>query len=190
MEPIELRTPRLVLSAPSEADVPTIHAACQDPDIQRYTTVPQPYPVDAAETFVRLTGEWWEAGTEVTWAIRADGALAGMIGVHGLTPHGAGEIGYWMAPGHRRRGLLTEAGRAVTDWALSPAGLALARLEWRAAVGNVGSARVAQALGFRYEGTLRAALVNGAGVRDDGWIAALLPGDDRTPVSWPVPVNP
>jgi RimJ/RimL family protein N-acetyltransferase len=91
-----------------------------------------------------------------------------------------------MARGSRRRGLLTEAARAVIDWGFAPDGVHAARIEWRAVVGNRASARVAQALGFRYEGMLRQALANSLG-RDDGWIAGLLATDERTPQHWPVP---
>jgi RimJ/RimL family protein N-acetyltransferase len=73
----------------------------------------------------------------------------------------------------------------VIDWAFSSEGAALARIEWRAVVGNEASARVARALGFRFEGTLRQALVS-AKHRDDGWIAALLKTDERMPQPWPV----
>lgn len=192
MERIELRTARTVLSPLAPADADAVHAACQDPAIQRYTPVPQPYPRQAAVDFIRVSSERWDAGTEGTWAIRCDGALTGVIGLHGLDPAGGGtgEIGYWMAAEHRGRGLLSEAARAVVDVAFSSTGPHLDRLQWRAAVGNEPSARVARALGFRYEGTLRSALTNGAGVRDDGWIAGLLPHDDRAPQPWPILVNP
>ena len=50
---------------------------------------------------------------------------------------------------------------------------------------TITSARAARALGFRYEGLQRQALTSPRG-RDDGWMAALLPDDDRTPVDWPV----
>ena len=40
---------------------------------------------------------------EATWAVRADGELAGMIGLHGLAG-GAPQIGYWMTRDHRGRG--------------------------------------------------------------------------------------
>lgn len=184
MEPVTLRTARLELSVPSETDVEAIFAACQDPLIQRYTTVPSPYERSHAEGFVALAAQWWDAGSETTWAIRADGALAGMVGLHGLG-RGSAELGYWMAPAYRGRGLLVEAARAVVDWGLSPGGLGLARIEWRAVAGNIASARVARGLGFRYEGMLRSALVSGAGIRDDGLIAGLLADDDRTVQPWP-----
>jgi RimJ/RimL family protein N-acetyltransferase len=185
MEPVVLRTARLELSIPTDADVDAIHAACQDPDVQRYTTVPQPYERDHAVGFVAKAAEWWAEGSNANWAIREHGDFAGMIGMNRLGG-GNGEIGYWLAPRARGRGLLREAAVAVLDWSFSDAGPNLSRVEWRAVAGNLPSARSARALGLRFEGTLRASLVNGGGLRSDGWIAAILPGDDRIPVSWPV----
>ncbi|CAI9392595.1 GNAT family N-acetyltransferase [Microbacterium sp. T2.11-28] len=189
MRPVTLHTDRLELSVPTAGDVDAIFAACQDPEVQRYTTVPTPYRRAHAEGFVEKAAAWWDAGTETTWAVRRDGMLSGMVGLHRLG-RGDGELGYWMAPDARGRGFLTEAARAVVDWGFSPAegerGLGLARIEWRAVAGNIASARAARALGFRYEGLLRQALLHSSGRRDDAWIAGLLPGDDRTPQEWPV----
>lgn len=183
MEIVELRTARTVLSVPTDGDVEAVFAACQDVDIQRFTTVPSPYLREHAEVFVAQSRLRWADDVEATWAVRTDGKLAGMIGLHGLAG-GAPQIGYWMTRDHRGRGLLTEAAHVVLDWGFSPRGANAARIGWQAVVGNRASARVAQALGFRYEGTLRQALANSLG-RDDGWIAGLLPSDDRTPQPWP-----
>ncbi|MFT4052734.1 MAG: GNAT family N-acetyltransferase [Microbacterium sp.] len=185
MEPVTLTTERLELSAPRDSDVDAVYEACQDPDIQRYTTVPSPYEREHAVDFIAKTAAWWREGSETTWAIRTGGTFAGMVGLHRLG-RGDGEIGYWMAPAQRGRGLLREASRAVVDWAFAEEGLALARIEWRATVGNVASARTARALGFRYGGLLRLAITHAGGQRDDAWIADLLPGDDRSPHRWPV----
>lgn len=185
MTPVTLRTERIELSVPTKADVDAIFTACQDPQIQRYTTVPSPYAREHAVEFIAKAGEWWDSGSETTWAIRVDGAVAGMIGLHRLG-RGEGELGYWMAPEFRGRGLLTEASRAVIDWGFSAEGLELARIQWRAVTGNVASARTARTLGFRYEGLLRRALLHSTGRRDDAWIAGLLPQDDRAAQPWPV----
>jgi len=185
MRPVALQTERLELSIPKAADVDAIQAACQDPLIQRYTTVPTPYERQHAEAFIAKAAGWWESGSDAVWALRNRGRLAGMLGMHHLGT-GSGEIGYWLAPEARGRAFVAEAARAVIDWSLDPDTLALARIEWRAVAGNVASARIARTLGFRFEGTMRAALVNGAGERFDGWIAGLLPGDDRTRQPWPV----
>jgi RimJ/RimL family protein N-acetyltransferase len=185
MEPVVLRTERLVLSLPNLDDVDAIFDACQDAETQRYTPVPSPYERRHAEEFVPKVAADWRSGAHVTWAMRDGGTLAGMIGLYRLDGHGGGELGYWVSPWSRRRGLLTEAARTVIDWGFAPDGADLHRIEWRAVVGNVGSARAARALGFRFEGTLRQALVDSKG-RDDGWIAGLLRSDERMPQPWPV----
>lgn len=190
MQPVNLRTERLELSVPTAADVDAIYAACQDPTLQRYTTVPSPYERRHAEGFIPFAAKRWADGLEATWAVRVGSSLAGMIGLNHITTGGTGEIGYWMTPTFRRQGLLKEACRAVIDWGFddgdaADSGPALARIEWRAVVGNIASARVARSLGFHYEGVLRQSLSNAFG-RDDGWIAALLPTDDRMPQPWPV----
>ncbi|WP_308737026.1 GNAT family protein, partial [Microbacterium sp. MYb66] len=187
MDSVALTTDRLVLRAPSETDIDAITDACQDPEIARWTTVPSPYAREDAEEFIRLVAGWWADGSETVWGIYADGELVGMIGLHHIQEHAAGghaELGYWVTASARGNGYLVEAARAVIDWAFSELGLA--RLRWQAVVGNVASARAARALGFRYEGLQRQALTSARG-RDDGWMAGLLPDDDRTPVDWPVP---
>ncbi|MCK2026763.1 GNAT family N-acetyltransferase [Microbacterium sp. SSW1-47] len=186
MPPVTLTTARLVLHAPTEADVDAITAACQDPEIPRWTTVPNPYFRQDAEDFVALVADWWADGSQTVWGIFADGVLVGVIGLHHIAGHAAGgsaELGYWMVADARGRGYLTEAARAVLDWGFAELGLA--RIRWQAVVGNVPSARAARALGFRFEGTQRQALTSQRG-RDDGWVAGLLATDDRTPVEWPV----
>ncbi|GAA3653721.1 GNAT family N-acetyltransferase [Microbacterium marinilacus] len=179
-EPVVLHTTRLTLSRPVASDADAIFEVCQDPEIQRYTTVPSPYTREDAETFVGLVSEWWDSGSECVWAIRDVEGLAGMIGLHAIK-NGAAELGYWLAPAARGRGYVDEAARTVVDFAFGP--LRLERLEWHAVVGNAASARVAQRLGFRFEGVRRKGLA-GHGPRVDGWIAGLLSTDPRTPQSW------
>jgi RimJ/RimL family protein N-acetyltransferase len=166
---------------PTPADVDAITAACQDADVQKYTTLPSPYLRAHGEQFVSTAAERWEAGTNLDWALREDDELVGMVGLYRIGG-GTGELGYWVARGARGRGLATEAAGAVVDWALGEAGLA--RVEWRAVVGNTASARAARSLGFHYEGMLRQGLANSFG-RSDGWLAAVLATDDRSPQPWP-----
>ncbi|MGO2658351.1 GNAT family N-acetyltransferase [Mycetocola reblochoni] len=186
MLPVILRTERLELSVPVEDDIDPIFRACQDPDIQKWTTVPVPYRRVDASTFVSsVVGQGWRSGDSLTWGIRRSGELVGVIDLHDVADRGA-EIGYWLGRQWRGEGLLREAARAVIDFAFSapPHGLALERLAWRAGLGNVDSARVAQALGFRFEGCGRKDLVQ-RGARSDSWSAGMLAAEDRSPVDWP-----
>ena len=125
-------------------------------------------------------------GVEATWAIREGDTLAGMIGLHGITLGGAGELGYWMAAPSRGRGLLTEAARAVIDWGFSTSrrGAAAHRVARGRRQRRVGTRRPRARVPLRGRAA-PGALPNSFG-RDDGWIAGLLHTDDRMPQPWPV----
>ncbi len=69
---------------------------------------------------------------------------------------------------------MSQAVATLTRWAFGALGLA--RIEWRAAVGNVASLRVAEKNGYTLEGTLRQALVVGDGRRVDCWVGSAAPG--------------
>jgi RimJ/RimL family protein N-acetyltransferase len=189
VEPVELHTERLVLSTPVAADIDAITAACQDPLIQRWTTVPSPYTRTDAENFVNaFVTAGWQSATTRTWAIRRrddEGErLVGMAGLESIRD-GSGEIGYWLVPSARRERIMSEAVAAVLDHGFDPAGVALDRIQWRAYAGNVPSARVARTAGFRFEGTRRLGAAGRDG-RQDEWTAAILVTDDRSPAEgWP-----
>lgn len=186
MESVELHTPRLTLRQPTEADVDAITEACQDPEIARWTTVPSPYSREHAVGFVELIDKWWADGSQAIWGVYLNDALIGTVGLHHIVEHAAGgkaELGYWVTASARGKGYLTEAARAAVDFGFTQLGLA--RIHWQAVVGNIPSARAARALGFRFEGEQRQSLTSDRG-RDDGWVAGLLPTDDRTPVAWPI----
>ncbi|OUE21026.1 Ribosomal-protein-serine acetyltransferase [Clavibacter michiganensis] len=186
MDPVTLRTPRLTLRMPALEDVDAIAAACQDVAIQRYVPVPVPYTRDDALSYVEgFCPAGWASGERLTWAVLEDDALVGTVGLSEVTD-AAAEIGYWLAPSARGRGLMQEAAEAVVDHAFdASAGLELVRIGWRAFAGNTGSAAVARALGFRFEGVARLGAMARDG-REDDWLAGLLATDDRTPLPWPV----
>jgi len=196
VHPFALDDGRVHLSTPTADDVDAITAACQDPAVAEWTVVPAPYARDDAEQFVsEFVGPGWDRGDVLTWGVResvgpagipgADGVgrLVGMVGLSlDNAPEGqrSAEIGYWIAPEARGRGLMTAAGRLAVDWAFDPEGGGLARLFWQAYVGNWPSRRVAWRLGFRVEGMVRGFALQ-RGERRDAWLGTLLPGDPREP---------
>ncbi|MFD6420128.1 GNAT family N-acetyltransferase [Streptomyces sp. NPDC060194] len=176
MEPITLTTPRLTLRPVGPEDSDAVLAACQDPAIQRWTTVPAPYLREHAEGFTGSYGpDGWRDDSAFTFSVldTASGALVAMTGVMRRGERSA-ELGFWTVAEHRGNGFMTEAARAVSRWALESAGIE--RLEWRAEVGNTASRAVALKAGFTLEGTLRSALVH-RDVRRDAWVGSLLPSD-------------
>ncbi|MFI0908606.1 GNAT family N-acetyltransferase [Streptomyces sioyaensis] len=181
MKPVTLATERLVLRPFDASDAPAVYAACQEPDIPRWTTVPSPYRREHAEQFAgTVVPEGWRHDTAYHFAVvtRAEGALVGAMGLVRLdrlrTPERQAELGYWTAKEQRGRGYTVEAARAVLRWAFCDLGVE--RMEWLAEAGNEGSRAVARRLGFRMEGTLRAKLPR-EGTRRDVWIGSLLPSD-------------
>ncbi|GAA2453927.1 GNAT family N-acetyltransferase [Streptomyces lavendulocolor] len=190
MEPVVLTTERLRLAAFTPADAEEVHAACQDPAIQRWTSVPSPYERRHAEDFVgRHVPESWRDDTEYTFAVRPreGGPLLAATSLH--HPRSGGwEIGFYTVAEHRGHGYAAETVPAVARWAFTDLGCP--RLEWRAQAGNTGSRAVAEKAGFRFEGTLRAGLDHRGTVRDC-WIGALLPSDLGLPSPMPyLPAGP
>ncbi|MCX4981224.1 GNAT family N-acetyltransferase [Streptomyces sp. NBC_00572] len=184
MEPITLTTDRLRLRNFVPEDADAVFAICQDPDIRRWTVVPDPYTRQDAEFFLnRLVPDGWRDDTEYTFAVEP---LAGgpLLAAVTLSSRGMGvwEVGYWLAGEHRGSGYMTETVRAVAHWAFT--GLGCTRLVWRAEIGHVASRAVAERVGFVMEGAQRAALTNKGTLRD-GWIAALLPSDFGLPSPLP-----
>ncbi|WP_030854103.1 GNAT family N-acetyltransferase [Streptomyces griseus] len=177
MEPITLTTQRLLLRPFGPQDTFRVHAACQDPDIQRWTVIPSPYRLTDAELFTtRLAPAGWSNDSAYGFALvlRESDALVGALSVDRRSRPGTYEVGYWSAPEHRGRGYVTEAVLTAARWAFTSLGAE--RLEWRAETGNVASRAVALRAGFRLEGEQRSGLLN-KGVRRDAWTAALLPSD-------------
>lgn len=151
-------------------DAEPIARACVDPEIARWTQVPQPYRPDHAEQFIAA-----RAGEDQVWAIDADG-LCGVIGIRNTRdamPGPITEVGYWVAPWARNRGLATSALIAVR------AELALAgyqRIDWQASAGNAASVRVAVKAGFVVEGYRRQGMVQRGRLVDaviGGWTAQM-----------------
>ncbi|WBB64844.1 GNAT family N-acetyltransferase [Micromonospora sp. WMMD812] len=190
MESVEITEEGLLLRPWRASDAESVHRACQDPDIQRWTTVPRPYLPEHANGFVtEISGRAWAEGTGAPFAVcdAATGELLGSCGLVTIDARlGSGEIGYWTAPWARGRGVTVRAVRAVARWAFDS--LKLRRLIWQAEVGNHASRLVALRAGFRVEGRLRLADPAPDG-RADGWIGSLLPAEVPA-VGEPGPAGP
>jgi RimJ/RimL family protein N-acetyltransferase len=171
-----------LLRRPVEADVPAIVAAVRDPLVVHFTRVPTPYAESDAHDFLRNTVEQgWAQSSTATFAVCATdepATLLGMVGLHDIDltgdPGGVAEVGYWMSPAGRGRGLMTRAVRLVSTWGIEDLGLT--RITWYAVAGNDASRRVAEASGYVVEGLLRRG-ESRRGERLDHWVGGLLAED-------------
>ena len=163
--------------APAERDLDGIVAACQDPDIPRFTRVPSPYTPDHGRTFLATAAAGWENGTDFVFAVvdPSTDAFLGACGVHHRADRdGAGEIGYWIDPGVRGRGAATRAVVLVARWGIAVVGYP--RIELIADVDNHASIRVAERAGFHREGVMRSRVIL-AGARRDAVLFSLIAAD-------------
>jgi RimJ/RimL family protein N-acetyltransferase len=160
----------------SLSDVPAVTAACQDPEIPRWTVVPHNYTKLHARDFLSGTSVDLANGRELALAIvDGDDQLLGALGVSNFDwADLKAEIGYWMAPEARRCGIGARATRMLAVWALTHLGLE--RLELLAHPQNEASQRLAARAGFTREGTLRR-YRRRHGVREDLVMFSLLAED-------------
>ena len=166
------------LRAMRQSDIPAMVAACQDPEIPRWTRVPRPYTPEDAQRFLAISATEAAAGEGVALAVAdRDDRLIGTVGLFGLDGQGGGEIGYWTAAPARGRGVTTRAVVLLRDWA--HAELGLTTIEIRSHRDNPPSQRVAERAGFADTGEIRSAPYMPAGRREGYkrfcWVAP--PGD-------------
>ena len=156
IDPPTLTDGTLTMRPPTMEDVDAITAACQDPEVQRWTFVPRPYRREHAEQFVSHVPAAAQSGEALTLLAIEDGALAGSFSVMEIDQErGYGEIGYWVAPTARRRGVATRATRLLHEWAAGTLGLTY--LEIMPHEDNGPSRRVAERAGYFDTGERRAA---------------------------------
>jgi RimJ/RimL family protein N-acetyltransferase len=178
MERQVIRAGWLNLRPFTTADIAWVHEVSLDPMLQRFVELPSPYRRENAVYFVEhLAIAGWDSGKRLEFVAeeRSTGARLGRVGVW-LGENGRAEIGYWVDPRARSRGVASDAVRAVCQWAFETLDLEI--IEWRCEVGNVASRRVAEKAGFLIEATLRKRLFH-RGVRVDAWVGSLL--RDETP---------
>ncbi|SIQ98157.1 GNAT family N-acetyltransferase [Micromonospora avicenniae] len=172
---MQLTAPGLVLRPWLEADAPAVQTALSDPDIARWN--PQGWPVDEERTLSWLRSRAdWSAGDHASLAVAdaTDGTLLGSVSLHHI--HGdEAEIGYWIVPAARGRGVASRAVTLLTRWGFGQ--LELHRIQLLHATANPASCRVAVRTGYRLEGTLRESFRYGDGRRHDEHLHARLATD-------------
>lgn len=173
---MELRDDAIVLRPWRPDDVDALTEACQDAAITHWIPfVPRPYTRADGEAYVRACLESGDERQPFAVVDAGSSELLGSIDM-GINAHSyRGHIGYWVAAPARGRGVCTSALRLLSRWALDE--LQLQRLELITDPDNHASQRVAEKVGFRREGVLRAHLRHTDGRVRDSVMFSLLPGE-------------
>jgi RimJ/RimL family protein N-acetyltransferase len=159
-----------------EEHLDEVRAMLEDPEILRFTRIPEPPPED----FPRRWLERYEKG-------RRDGSCEGFAVLDGgdrflglaLVPtidheEGEVELGYIVVPGARGRGVATAMLRQLTRWAFDTAHAQ--RIVLIIDVANPASERVAERCGYVREGVMRSVHLK-QGMRIDAALWSRLPSD-------------
>ena len=145
----------IVLRPWRDTDVSALVAACQDPEIARWVSIPVPYEPADARAFIDESTSMRRDDSGAAFAIvePTDDRLLGAVSRFGPDGHQA-TLGCWVVREARGRGIGTRALRAVADWTFATT--PVIRLDAYIMVGNTTSERMTERAGFQREGVLRA----------------------------------
>jgi ribosomal-protein-serine acetyltransferase len=120
----------------------------------------------------------WDDGSEYEFSLFSrSGQFLGAAGLNQFNAtHNLANLGYWIRESQQRRGLATQAARALAGFGLET--LKLNRIEIVAAEGNVASRGVAEKIGAKFEGVLRNRLMI-HGMAHDAAMYSLIGDTDR-----------
>ncbi|GLW99685.1 GNAT family N-acetyltransferase [Microtetraspora sp. NBRC 16547] len=178
------------LRPPTETDADEVTRACADPEIARFIPlIPVPYTREDALSWINgLSRKTWEGGgADYVIHDPETGEFLGVVGHKPLDRLGNGEVGYWIAPWARGRGVATAATRAMTELAFAQG---VPRVSLLTDVENIASQRVAYACGFQREGVLRGAYPKRDGSRADTVAFARLASDSGAAIRPYLPFFP
>jgi ribosomal-protein-serine acetyltransferase len=162
--PEQVETDRLLLRRFTRRDVDSLEEGVRASLADLHEWLPwahMDYTREDAVAFIRDSIQAWRDGKAFDYAIRLHGQPdlhVGNISIWQTSRSGRiGEIGYWIRSDMLGRGYATEATGALTRVGFD--NLLLHKVTLRIAVGNRGSERVAEKLGFTVEGVLREELL-------------------------------
>ena len=171
----EIATKRLILRPFQKEDAPAVFETwASDPEATRYMSWPTHQSLKDSEDYMDFVQDMYEKKTGCDWAItlRDSGKVIGSMGAY-IENERAKSVnsGYIIARQYWRQGYTSEAYQAVIDYLFSET--EVLRIGAYHDPRNVGSGAVMRKCGLRYEGTMRAADANNAGICDTARYAIL-----------------
>ena len=152
-----------------------VAALLDDPDVLRFTRVPEPPPPDFERQWLARYQTAREDGSaEAFAAVDDDGTFLGLALAPAIDREAAEmELGYITAPAARGRGVASEILRLLTEWALEQGAQ---RIYLIINVENAASERVAVRCGYTREGVMRSIHLK-QGMRTNAALWSRLPSD-------------
>jgi len=163
----------------SEAHIDAIYQSCQDPLIPRFTTVPSPYSIELAQSFVRTRApQLFEERKAIQWILTVakdvsqdalkinSETFIGPFSIHAIEENNhIGEIGYWLNKDVRGHGYGSIGSKMVTKYAFETLGLR--RLAGIVDNDNEASKKVLLGAGYAHEGLMKSRVTRADGGQID-----------------------
>jgi RimJ/RimL family protein N-acetyltransferase len=105
-----MNTSKITIEPISAEHASDIQRLATDPVIAEMTRIPHPYPANGAISFIEKSVEGRANGTDFVFAIKEDGILVGVCGLHCHDESRSNfELGYWIGRPYWGKGIATEA---------------------------------------------------------------------------------
>jgi [ribosomal protein S5]-alanine N-acetyltransferase len=164
-----LKTERLQLDLLKESDAEELWPYVSNPEVSRQMSWEAHTDIQTTIDFLSNVQEGFKQGRAVSWGIRLDGKLIGVFSVisihriHRSLVYDKAELAYWLGPEFQKRGIMTEAGRKILEFAFN--GMKLHKIYVGFHLGNEGSKGLIERLKFRFSHLEREAFK-----KDGEWI--------------------
>ena len=169
-----LRDGELTLRTWQRGDADEVFEICQDADIAEFQTLNVPFTRQDAQDFVTGNDESFNGKTVVAYAGEVDGKVALSVVLHSANKFDhVIEIGYWVSPEFRGRGLGTKAVALLVQLAFD---MGFRRVQAICDEVNAGSIALLEKAGFAFETRLRNGLTRRNDEQTDALLFAKFPG--------------
>lgn len=147
-------TRRLTLRPIKKSDAESVWPFVSDAAISKDMSWDPHENIEQTRAFIENVTKAREKGKSITWVIIYKERICGVFSLisilrkHRSLTYNRAEIAYWLDPEKQGKGLMTEAGKAVLDYAFNE--LMLHKVVVGHHIGNKGSERLIKRLGFKF----------------------------------------
>lgn len=176
-----LTTPRLILRETVPSDAAHLFSFLSDPEVQKYDSPNVPIrEIAEAVSAIEKSRQRFASKEGITWSIvfKDENQVIGDLGFYFEDRcYYKTNLGYSVARPYWRRGIATEAGRALMQFGFET--LRLHRINVDTRMDNIASVRLMEKLGFRYEGVRRECIRNEDGTYQNWGLFGMLENEYR-----------
>ena len=160
---MRILTKRLILREINLKDARSIAQNANDYDVWYFTEqVPHPYTIKDAKWFINKCKKQFKEKPQQNYdfgiELKSEKKIIGLIGLNKVNrQHKKASIGYWLGKEYRKKGITSEAEKAILNFALQ--NLKLNKVSGDALIKNKGSVRLFKKFGFIKVGILKEELI-------------------------------